>query len=629
MKRLFRFAVCVLLCLALTAANLCFSTAAEKFFSEAEMLLIKDYIEDDIDLGVYSTIQGACTDGKYAYFALTNGVTTIMKYDINTWELVDKQNIVNMGHSNDMTYNSNKKYLVVVNNAPYYDTLTLIDAETLDVIKDVQIKADVYSIAYNAKRKQYVVGISGSYDYTLLNEDFSVIKDEDKVKLIKEEKEKGTEKYKKMTDDEVEEATQKIYSGVNTGYTRQGCDCDNNYVYFVQSGGGNVVVVYDYEGNHIDTVPIGDSDEVENMFHVGNTYYVTMYYYGNRLHRIGFSDTSKITYKVIYDANGGEGSMEPTVVHYGTPTKLRKCSFSKEGYFFGGWRAQRDCDGKYIGYRVGEKDYGWVDGEEVLNYLPYYDEETVSETVRYGNLKLSAIWINEKYGIEFDTDGGEGSMEPMTVAYNEVFTVPESGFSKEGYVFDGFSAIRYADGRTYGYSKGSDKPEWLNSADVDRMYIFKPGEKAKKLTYDGNVTLTARYKFAYTFGDDGSTLVEYVGVDEKVIIPANSGELKTLAQGAIKDNDTMTELYIPAGVSALKKQAVSNCPKLRSIYFEGGIPKEFDPASVSGADAPAVYKIHDGQAFCIGFYADDASSELIKCHAFSFDKAVKNNMYAR
>ena len=52
MKRFFRFAVCVLLCIALTAANLCFSTAAEKFFSEAETLLIKDYIEDDIDLGI-------------------------------------------------------------------------------------------------------------------------------------------------------------------------------------------------------------------------------------------------------------------------------------------------------------------------------------------------------------------------------------------------------------------------------------------------------------------------------------------------------------------------------------------------------------------------------------------------
>ncbi len=620
MKRFLRFAVCAIMCFALVTANLCFSSAADKYFSKAEMLLIKDDIEEDAGVGASASVQGACTDGKYAYFALSGSFTTILKYDMGTWELVDEEKISNMGHSNDMTYNPNKKYLVVANNAPYYDKVTLIDAESLDVIKDVQITQDIYSIAYNAERKQYAVGISGSYDYTLLGEDFKAIQDEDKVKA--KEKEKDEEKKKEMN-------TDKVFEGVDTGYTRQGCDCDDDYIYFVQSGGKNLIVVYDYEGNHIANIPMDDTDEVENIFHVGNTYYATMHYYGNRVHRIGFSPETDISFKVYYDANGGEGEMKPTTVHYGDKTKLSKCKFTKEGYFFGGWRAQRDCDGSYIGYRNGAKDYEWLSKDDVFTYVPYYDEETVSETVRYGNVKLSAIWINERYGIDFDTDGGEGHMDPVTVAYAEELTLPETGFSKEGYVFDGYSAFRETDGKTYGYRKGSDKPEWLYSADAERLHIFKPGDKVSKLTYDGRVTMTSRYKFAYTFGNDGSTLVEYVGVDEKVVIPDNSGELTTLAEGSIKDNSSMTELYIPAGVSSLKKEAVSNCPKLRSIYFEGNLPREFDSAGVSGADNPAVYKVRNGQAFCIGFYAGEAGAELVRCHAWMLDKSLKENKYVR
>lgn len=632
MKRIIRFIVCVCLCSALLTAQLCLTpaSAADKFFSKADMLLIRNHVEEDGSQGVYATVQGACTDGKYAYLALMNGGATILKYDIKSWEFVEKKKISNVGHANDMTYNPDKGYIVIANNAPYYDILTLLDPDKLEVIKDVQIKEDIYSIAYNPSRKQYVVGISGGYNFAYLDEDFNIIKDEDKVRKLEEEKQ--TEKYKKLTDKEKEakeKATNKVYEGVKTGYTRQGCDCDDNYIYFVQSGGNNIIVVYDYSGNHVATVPMASTDEIENIFHIGNTYYTTMFYYGNRILRVGFNDSTKITYKVYYDANGGSGEMEPTTVTYGEKTKLRKCGFTKPGYFFAGWTVQRDSDGKYIGYANGASDYGWLPGGEVYNRLLYYDEEPMSETVKFGNVRLSAVWINERYVIEFDTDGGEGYMEPVSVAYGEEYSLPVSSFKKEGYVFDGYSASRDLDGRSYGYRAGSDKAEWLESADIDRLHLFHPGDSVKELTEDGTATFTTRYKFAYTFGDDGSTLVEYVGVDEKVVIPDNSGELKTLAGGAIKDNDNMTELYIPAGVRDMQKQAVTNCPKLRNIYFEGSLPEKFDPQGVSGADNPAVFKVRDGQAFCIGFYTDEAGAALIKCHAFSLDENLKQNKLAR
>ena len=600
MKKIIRFAVCTLLIAALLTANLCVASAVGKFFAKAEMVPILSHIEEDCGLDEYATVQGACSDGKYAYFTvMKGGVATLAKYDIKTWRFIESKKVSNIGHGNDMTYNSAKGYIAAANNAPYYNIVTLIDPDTLQAIRDVELELDIYSIAYNAARGVYVVGISGGYDFALLDENF-------------------------------EEIGEEPFEGASTGYTRQGCDCDDDYIYFVQSGGRNLITVYDYDGDHVASIPLTNTDEAENIFHIGSTYYVTLHYYGNFVYRVGFSSSTQIGYTVSFDANGGEGKMDAQFIHYGDKTALKSCGYTKDGYVFKGWRVQRDCDGRYRGYRTASDEPEWLDEEDVCEYLLYDDEEKIGTTVRFGGLKLSAFWINERYGIDFGCEeGGVGEMEPVSAAYEEKIALPECGFSMEGYVFDGYVASRDVDGRIYGYPEGSDKAVWLKPDEVKQAYRFMPGDEVSALTYDGRVTLTARFKFAYTFDEDGTTLVEYFGVDEKVSIPSNSGELKTLAEGAIKDNDVMTELYIPAGVNSLQKEAVTNCPKLKKLVFEGSLPEDFDAYSVSGADSPAVYKVRDGQIFCIGFFADNSSAALIRCHAASLDDDFKANLYTR
>lgn len=597
MKRIIRIAVCVVLCAALMAANWCAAdtSAASGFFSKVDMLHIESHIEADAGLGSGTTVQGACVDGDYAYFAFMNGnVCNIAKYDAHTWEYIEKAKIINMGHSNDMTYNSDKDYLVVANNAPYYDVITLVDPDTLSPIKDVKIDEDIYSIAYNAKRECYVVGLSGTYDFALLDSDFEVIKE---------------------------------FDGKNTGYTRQGCDCDDDYIYFVQSGGDNLLVVYDYSGDHIADIPMDDSDEVENIFHIGSEFYTSLYYYGNTLYRIGFNGASSISYKVSYDPGDGAGEMKSTNVEYGESTKLSKCSFTREGYLFDGWRAQRTSDGAYIGYRNGSSEYEWLDADEVFNYQLYDDEEAIATTVRYGNVKLTASWVAEKYHIITNSGTGEGANRDYSVTHNYDFVIPDNGYAKDGYVFDGYTAVRSCDNRVYGYRSGSDRPEWLYASDAARLYRFQPGEKVKSLTPEGDVYLTSEYKSAYTFGDSGSTLLEYSGYDEKVKIPDRGGELKSLAEGAIKDNENMTELYIPSGVSELHKEAISNCPKLHKIYFEDSLPEEIDPDCYVGEEAAILYQIKDGTPFCIGFLSGEQSMYMIRYLSASLEKNMDSGMF--
>ena len=589
MKRIVRFVICVILCMTLLCAHLiCTGEAASGFFSKVDMLFIDSHLEGYVGLGNSAPVQGACTDGKYAYFGfVSGGVCTLAKFDVNTWEYVSKEKIINMGHSNDMTYNPDKDYIVVANNAPYYDVVTLIDPDTLAPIKDVQIKEDIYSIAYNAKRKCYVVGLSGTYDFALLDSDFKV-------------KEK--------------------FTGVKTGYTRQGCDCDDDYIYFVQSGGNNVLVVYDYDGKHITDIPMASTDEVENLFHVGKTFYTSLFYYGNKLYRVGFNNATKIAYNVSYQANGGEGEMKSTTVTYGESTNLSPNEFSRDGYFFAGWRAQRTSDGKYIGYANGASDYEWLDEADVFNYVLYDDEEPVAETVRWGNIKLYAEWIAQRYEVHYNSGDGVGEAFWLSADHNEELTVPELDYVLEGYILDGYTAQREVDGRVYGYRAGSDSPEWLYASDAQELYRFRAGDTYTAMTKEGVVNMTAQYKYAYTFGEDGSTLVEYVGVDEKVSIPSNDGELKTLAEGAIKDNENMKDLYIPAGVNAMQKESISNCPKLRNIFFEGNLPDEIDGECCVGQETPVVYEIRGGQPFCVGFLTGRSSVPLLRVHSYSLNK---------
>ena len=305
MKRSIMCVVSLLITLGiLIYGNIITAEASSEFYGSATTVAIKNHIEKDADFGTYATAQGSCTDGKYAYFAINNGNTTLLKYDVNTWELKSKRSDVNLDHANDMTYNPNENVILVANNTPNFNIISIVDPDTLKVIGHQKIKYKIYSISYSPKYDRYVVGISGTYNFAILDSNFKKIE---------------------------------VFKGYKSGYTRQGSDCDDNYLYFVQSGGGgNLLVIYDWSGRLVDTVGIDKALEIENIFHVKNSIFITFHHYGNFVYRIGISDATSIKFTVRYDANGGEGEMKDTSVIYGRGKKLSKCDFTKEGYTFGG-----------------------------------------------------------------------------------------------------------------------------------------------------------------------------------------------------------------------------------------------------------------------------------------------------
>lgn len=196
----------------------------------------------------YHVQQGAATDGKYAYTILENQVDklcSIWKLDLNDFSVSEIKYGLDLDHGNDMTYNPVLGQLLVVHNKPRYTRVSFVDPATLEILDAKTMPYQIYSMAYEPVRDQYIIGISGSYDFVILDKDF-----------------KRVQRFK----------------GTNTGLVKQGVDCDENYIYFPQCTSDatrNVIMVYDWEGNFVTQIRVKSFQEIESLFHIGDDWYIT------------------------------------------------------------------------------------------------------------------------------------------------------------------------------------------------------------------------------------------------------------------------------------------------------------------------------------------------------------------
>ena len=110
----------------------------------------------------------------------------------------------------------------------------------------------------------------------------------------------------------------------------------------------------------------------------------------------------KKAFTVEYDANGGTGAMEDTVVVYGQNTKIPQCTFTRDGYKFKCWNVYRESDGKWV-YRRNNSTVNakWCkEGQQPSGYTLgwYKDGTTVAKTssVAGDTVRFIAVW--EKVG---------------------------------------------------------------------------------------------------------------------------------------------------------------------------------------------------------------------------------------
>ena len=119
---------------------------------------------------------------------------------------------------------------------------------------------------------------------------------------------------------------------------------------------GIVVTASTYGSATIDITAIGEGTTSLNVYIVDEvtgsiitTDYITV-------------NVSAKTYNILYNANGGSGTMSSSTVNYLSEFSLKPNTFSKIGYTFVGWNAYRNSDGKWF-----VEGPGWQTDEEIAS----------------------------------------------------------------------------------------------------------------------------------------------------------------------------------------------------------------------------------------------------------------------
>ena len=285
-------------------------------------------------------MQGGGTDGKYAYYIINEGGATgleksrMYKIDLETYEIVAQKQDFLWSHANDVTYDSKRGVIVVCH---CNKKISLLDPETLDELEVLELTTGgQYSMAYNAKRDQYAIGKSMCYDIGITNSDFELIQ---------------------------------TYPGED-GYTKQGMECDDDFIYFFHTGKrNNWIWVYDWDGNYLKKFTVPMVGESENLFIRGDKFIAA---FNNFKDQTGDIYEMTLTRKpkpektipeIIRDA--GSRELEATL------EKKTVLSTEIEGYAPCALRGGAS-DGKYAYYSISEK----ISGDDAKTKLIKLDMES-------------------------------------------------------------------------------------------------------------------------------------------------------------------------------------------------------------------------------------------------------------
>lgn len=186
------------------------------------------------------------------------------------------------------------------------------------------------------------------------------------------------------------------------------------------------------------------------------------------------------SYKVSYNANGGQGVMAQSDFIYDKQKTLSKNAFTMDGYSFIGW--SKSSASKTAEYT----------NEQAVNNLT---------DVSNGLVVLYAVWSPNKYTVTFDKQGGTGGDSSKVVTYNESMpsaTAPQ----RKGYTFKGYYAQPNGVGVQY-YDENSPMRSVNNWNVVGNKTLYAFWEKTVyTITFDdGNGSVGKFYKTTVTYGE--------------------------------------------------------------------------------------------------------------------------------
>ena len=167
-------------------------------------------------------------------------------------------------------------------------------------------------------------------------------------------------------------------------------------------------------------------------------------------------------YTLIYDNNGGSGCTSKSITYgeeYGT-----LCTPSRGGYAFVGWFDSNYKDSPLNYYADTYSDLKNAFGYDANLLYKHYFEYGLKEGRRIsqyissdkynteGNKTIYAGWKSVVYKINYNANGGSGTMESGNAEFGTNVTIKNNGFTRDGYTFVGWTTKSNGADDGYGWT---------------------------------------------------------------------------------------------------------------------------------------------------------------------------------
>ena len=269
-----------------------------------------------------------------------------------------------------------------------------------------------------------------------------------------------------------------------------------------------------------------------------------------------FAQWELASYTINYNNNGGTGSIGSQTVKYNNAIQLKTNTFTRVGYTFGGWTVS-GLNSSVAKYGISYSGCNTTINADTIIPDKYYVKNLTG--VVDGSVTLFANWEPNTYTINFDSGGGEGSMNNVTTKFDKWEELPPNKFTKTGYSFVGWKVTSGLNTKT------DDKgPKY-------KTMFYKPGGALleNKYSIDGSVIIPEK-----AFNNPVSIINLNTGVNGSVTLTAQWEVAKHNLNIDFSNNDNIhgdvTSLYLrvcDAGGTALTSSIlVPNTLKYTTTY---------------------------------------------------------------
>ena len=341
------------------------------------------------------------------------------------------------------------------------------------------------------------------------------------------------------------------------------------------------------------------------------------------------------TYTIHFDANGGAGKMKDQSLVYNAEASLTANAFTRTGYVFAGWA---DAQGN-----------------------AYEDKQTISKLAEEGTVELTAQWTPIAYTVAFQPNGGQGTMEPVSMTYDQTAELPQLSFTREGYRFTGWAPsargkAAYADGeQVVNLSAKSGATVTLYAQWTPNSYTVvyegngadKGTMKPKTMLCGKTYTLTANafsrtgYAFQGWATDPDSSTPEYTNSQKGVALSTTDQDVVTLyaVWAPVTYKLTYKNLTVDELTQVPQTYTIEDTIELPAMsrdgfdfggwYLDGAFRKPAD--TISGIGAKTIYAKWTAHKYTVTFHGSGADKGTMKDQPMvcGTAKALTKNAFTR